>query len=94
MDAFLGYNQFKMSEEYHEKTAFITSQGLYYYKVMSFKLKNTGVTYQRLMNRMFSKQIWRNMEIYLDDMLIKSKEESAHPNDLKETFTTDRKSVV
>ena len=90
MDAFSRYNQIKMLKEDQEKTAFIISQRLYYYKVMSFKLKNTGVTYQRLMNRMFSKQIWRNMEIYLDDMLIKSKEESAHPNDLKETFTTVR----
>ena len=45
MDAFSGYNQIKMSEEYHEKTAFITSQGLYYYKVMPFRLKNAGATY-------------------------------------------------
>ena len=45
IDAFSGYNQFKMSEEYHEKTAFITSQGLYYYKVTPFRLKNAGVTY-------------------------------------------------
>ena len=45
MDAFSRYNQIKMSEEYHEKTAFITSQGLYYYKVMPFRLKNAGATY-------------------------------------------------
>ena len=55
MDTFLRYNQIKMAEEDQEKTAFITSQGLYCYKVMSFRLKNTGATYQRLANKMFSK---------------------------------------
>ena len=53
MDAFSGYNQIMMDEEDHEKTAFITSQGLYCYKVMPFRLKNIGDTYQRLVNCMF-----------------------------------------
>ena len=53
---------------------------------MPFGLKNAGATYQRLVNKMFSKQIGRNMEVYVDDMLIKIKEESAHLDDLKETF--------
>ena len=88
MDAFSRYNQIKMDEEDQEKTAFITSQGLYCYKVMSFGLKNAGVTYQRLVNRMFNKQIGRNMEVYVNDMLIKSKEELAHLDDLKEMFTS------
>ena len=78
MDAFSGYNQIKMAEEDQEKTAFITSQGLYCYKVMPFGLKNAGATYQRLVNKMFSQQIGRNMEVYVDDMLVKSKEELAH----------------
>ena len=55
MDAFSGYNQIKMAEEDQEKIAFITSQRLYCYKVMPFKLKNAGATYQRLVNKMFSK---------------------------------------
>ena len=55
---------------------------------MPFGLKNAGATYQRLVNKMFSKQIGRNMEVYVDDMLIKSKEELAHLNDLKEMFAT------
>ena len=55
MDVFSGYNQIKMLKEDQEKTAFITSQGLYYYKVMPFRLKNTGVIYQRLVNKMFNK---------------------------------------
>ena len=70
--------------------AFITSQGLYCYKVIPSRLKNVGATYQRLVNRMFSKQIERNIEVYVDNMLIKRKEESAHLDDLEETFTTFR----
>ena len=54
MDAFLGYNQIKMEEADQEKTSFVTSQGLFCYKVMSFGLKNAGATYQRLMNKMFA----------------------------------------
>ena len=54
---------------------------------MPFGLKNAGATYQRLVNKMFSKQIGRNMEMYMDDMLVKSKE-LTHLDDLKETFTT------
>ena len=88
MDAFSGYNQIKMAEEDQEKTTFITSQGLNCYKVMPFKLKNARATYQRLVNKMFSKQIGRNMEVYMDNLLIKSKEEPAHLDDLKETFAT------
>ena len=88
MDAFSGYNQIKMAEEDQEKTAFITSQGLYCYKVMPFRLKNAGATYQRLVNKMFNKKISRNMEVYVDDMLVKSKEELAHLDDLRETFAT------
>ena len=54
MDAFSGYNQIKMKEEDQEKTSFVTSQGLFCYKVMPFGLKNAGATYQRLMNKMFA----------------------------------------
>ena len=88
MDAFSIYNQIKMAEEDQEKTAFITSQGLYCYKVMPFKLKNAGATYQRLVNKMFNRQIGRNMEVYVDDILVKSKEELTHLDDFRETFTT------
>ena len=91
MNAFSGYNQIKMAEEDQEKTAFITSQGLYCYKVMPFGLKNVGETYQRLVNRMFREQIGRNMEVYVDDMLVKSKEELTHLDHLKETFAMFRR---
>ena len=84
MDTFSGYNQIRMAEEDQEKASFIMSQGLYYYKVMPFGLKNAGSTYQRLVNKMFSKQIGKNMEVYVDDMLVKSREELTHLDDLKE----------
>ena len=90
MDAFSGYNQIQMTEEDQEKTVFITSQGLYCYRVMPFGLKNAGATYQRLVNQMFSEQIGRNMEVYIDDMLVKNKEAESHLDDLKETFETLR----
>ena len=70
MDAFSGYNQILMAEEDQEKTAFVTSQGLYCYRVMPFELKNAGATYQRLVNQMFKKQIGRNVEVYVNDMLV------------------------
>jgi len=88
MDAFSRYNQIKMAKEDQGKTSFITSQGLYCYKVMPFWLKNAGATCQRLVNKMVSKQIGRNMEVYVDDMLVKSREEFSHLNNLKEMFAT------
>ena len=54
---------------------------------MPFELKNVGETYQRLVNKMFSKQIRRNMEVYVDDILVMSKEELVHLDNFKETFT-------
>ena len=88
MDAFSGYNQIQMAEEDQEKIAFITSQGLYCYRVMPFGLKNAEATYQRLVNQMFSKQIERNVEVYMDNMLVKREEEEDHLDDLKEMFDT------
>ena len=88
MDAISGYNQIKMDEEDQEKTSFITSQGLLCYKVMPFSLKNSGVTYQRLVNHMFRPQIGRNVKVYVDDMLVKSLDKEIHLDDLQETFDT------
>ena len=75
MDAFSRYNQIRMDEADQEKTSFVTSQALFYYKVMPFGLKNAGATYQRLVNHMFRPQIGRNIEVYVDDMLVKSQDE-------------------
>ena len=90
MDAFSGYNQIKMNEDDQERTSFVTSQGLFCYKVMSFGLKNAGATYQRLMNKMYAHQIGRNVQVYVDDMLVKSLRENDHLDDLQETFDTLR----
>ena len=73
MDAFSDYNQIKLEESDKEKTSFVISQGLFCYKVMPFGLKNARATYQRLVNKMFVQQIGLNVEVYVDDMLVKSK---------------------
>jgi hypothetical protein len=86
MDAFSGYNQIRMHPTDQEKTAFITDQGIYYYQVMQFGLKNTGATFQRLMNKMFRGRIGRNMEVYVDDILVKSLLPIDHVEDLQEAF--------
>ena len=57
---------------------------------MPFRLKNAGATYQRLMNRMFTPQIGRNVQVYVDDILVKSRREEDHLKDIKETFDTRR----
>ena len=79
-----------MDEANQEKTSFVTNQGLFYYKVMMFGLKNAGAIYQRLMNKMFAHQIGRNDQVYVDDMLVKSCREDDHLDYLKETFDTLR----
>jgi hypothetical protein len=59
--------------------------------MMPFSLKNAGATYQRLVNMMFQSQIARNVEVYIDDMLVKSIQATKHIEDLRETFQTLRK---
>src|SRR5262249_47336376 len=90
LDAYSGYHQIRMHPNDRRHTAFITDTGLYCYNRMPFGLKNAGATYQRLVNQMFSSQLGRNMEVYVDDMLVKSTEASAHLADLEETFNTLR----
>ncbi|XP_022154603.1 uncharacterized protein LOC111021825 [Momordica charantia] len=91
MDAYSEYNQIRMHAPDQEHTTFITDQGQYCYNVMPFGLKNAGTTYQRMVNMMFAKQIGRNMELYVDDMLVKSKQTSSHLADLAEAFSVLRK---
>ena len=88
MDAFSENNQIKLDEADHEKTSFVISQGLFCYKVMPLGLKNTAATYQRLVNKMFVQQIGRNIEVYVDDMLVKFTNEDCHLDELQETFET------
>ena len=86
MDAFSGYNQISMDPDDQEKTSFVTGQGTYCYRVMPFGLKNARATYQRLVNRMFRKQIGTSMEVYIDDMLVKSTTAELHIAHLTEAF--------
>ena len=90
MDAYSGYNQILMHPEDKEKTSFMTSRGIYCYKVMPFGLKNAGSTYQRLVNMMFADQIGRTMEVSIDDMLVKSLEAEDHISHLQKAFSTLR----
>ena len=86
LDAFQGYHQIPLALDDQEKTAFVTPVGNYHYKVMPFGLKNTGSTYQRMMTRMFKSLLRKNIEIYIDDMVVKSKMVSEHLGDLPVVF--------
>ncbi|XP_064975045.1 uncharacterized protein LOC135618071 [Musa acuminata AAA Group] len=81
----------RMAPEDEKHTTFLTDQGVYFYKVMPFGLKNAGATYQRTVNKMFAHQIGRNMDVYVDDMIVKSQEARTHLADLTEAFATLRK---
>ena len=91
LDAFQGYHQIPLALEDQEKTAFVTPTGNYHYKVMPFGLKNARSTYQRMMTRMFKPQLGKSIEIYVDDMVVKSKVVSEHLGDLSSTFNVLRK---
>ena len=86
MDAFSGYNRISTDPSNQENTSFVTGQGTYCYRVMPFGLKNAGATYQRLVNRMFQKQIGTFMEVYIDDMLVKSIKDELHITHLADAF--------
>ena len=86
LDAFQGYYQIPLALDDQEKTAFVTPVGNYHYKVMSFGLKNAGSTYQRMMTKIFEPQLGKNIEVYIDDMVVKSKLVSEHVMDLTSIF--------
>lgn len=73
MDAYSKYNQIHMSRDVEEKITFITGGAHYYYRVMPFHLKNFKATYQRQVNQMFKQQIGRNVEVYVDNLLVKAR---------------------
>ncbi|KAL0451570.1 UNVERIFIED_CONTAM: hypothetical protein Slati_1135100 [Sesamum latifolium] len=91
MGASQGYHQIMLAPEYKKRVSFITSAGTFCYVAMPFGLKNAGATYQRLVDKSFRPQIGRNMEVYVDDMLVKSKKAQDHVKDLEETFSVLRK---
>ena len=86
LDAFQGYHQIALATEDQEKMSFITLKDNYQYIVMPFGLKNARATYQRIMTRMFRDKIGSIVEVYINDMVVKSRENQRHVKDLEETF--------
>src|ERR671932_23744 len=80
-----------MATQDEEKTAFHTNEGIFCYKKMPFGLKNAGATYQRVIDYAFEKQIGRNVEAYVDDIVIKSNDETRLLEDISETFASLRR---
>ncbi|XP_057793051.1 uncharacterized protein LOC131009656 [Salvia miltiorrhiza] len=91
MDGSSGYNQILMSPEDEELTAFRTPKGIYCYKVMPFGLKNAGATYQRAMQKIFDDILHKNIECYVDDVVMKSRRRNDHLQDLRIVFERLRK---
>jgi hypothetical protein len=86
LDCYSGYHQIALREEDQSKTSFITPFGTYYYKTMSFGLKNAGATYQRAIQTCLDEHIGENAEAYVDDVVVKTKDTMILIEDLKQTF--------
>ncbi|KAK1604208.1 hypothetical protein QYE76_027881 [Lolium multiflorum] len=78
--------EIRLKEDDEAKTTFITPYGVFCYKTMPFGLKNAGATYQRMMQKCLATQIGKNVQVYIDDVVITSKKGSTLIEDLKETF--------
>ena len=87
MDGFSGYNQIKMASKDMTETTFTTEWWIYCYTMMSFGLKNAGATYQRMAIALLHDMMHNKVEVYIDDIIVKSKDKENHT-------TKDRKSVV
>jgi hypothetical protein len=90
LDCYSRYHQITIKEEDQEKTMCITPFGSYCYTIMSFRLKNIGVTYQRAIQAYFKKQLNKNVKAYVDDVVIKTRNSDTLIADLEETFTSQR----
>jgi hypothetical protein len=86
LDAYSGYNQIKLKVEDEEKIAFITPYGMYCYQVIPFGLKNACATYQWMMQNCLESQIGRNIQVYIDDVVITTRKEETLIGNLRETF--------
>ena len=86
IDAYLGYNQIRMKVEDKEKITFITPYGVFCYTTMPFGLKNASATYQRMMQACLQNQIGRNVQVYIDNIIIKTHKADTLLDDLRETF--------
>lgn len=86
MDTYSVYNMIRMDPMDTPKKTFMSNNGKYYYNAMPFGLKNTIFTYHQLMSAMFSHQIWHNLEVYVDDMIVKTIERRSHTEDLEDAL--------
>jgi hypothetical protein len=86
LDAYSSYNQIKWKKEDKEKIAFITPYGVFCYQMMPFGLKNAGATYQRMMQSCLGSQIGRNIQVYINDVVITTRKEESLISDLAENF--------
>ena len=86
LDAFQGYHHIAFAFEDQEKTSSIALEGNYHYTVKPFVLKNARATYQRMITRMFKDQIRKIVEVYINDMVVKTKKNEGHVRDLVKVF--------
>jgi hypothetical protein len=90
LDFYSGYHQIALHLDDEDKTTFTTPHGIYYYKVMTFSLKNSGATYQKAIQKCLASQIGKNVEAYIDDVVVKTTIEDQLIADLTETFANLR----
>jgi hypothetical protein len=90
LDCYSGYHQIALHPDDEDKTTFITPHGIYCYKVMTFGLKNAGATYQKEIQKCLASQIGKNIEAYVDDVVVKTTVEDQLIADLTETFANLR----
>ncbi|GKV44647.1 hypothetical protein SLEP1_g51809 [Rubroshorea leprosula] len=91
LDAYSGYHQVSMALEDEGQTSFYADDEIYCYVMMPFGLKNVGATYQKMLTIVFRAQIGRNLEVYVDDIMVNSLKAKDHLVDLDETFNNLRK---
>jgi hypothetical protein len=90
LDCYSGYHQIALHPDDEDKTTFITPHCIYCYKVMTFGLKNAGATYQKAIQKCLKSQIRKNVEAYVDDVVVKTTVEDKFIADLTETFANLR----
>jgi hypothetical protein len=91
VDAYSGFHQIPLYQSDQIKTSFITPYGAYCYLTMPFGLRNAGATYQRCMQKCLHDQIDKNVLVYVDDVIIKTKESKTRIGDLRGTFANLRR---
>jgi hypothetical protein len=90
LDCYSGYHQIALKVSDQDKTAFITPRGIYFYKTMTFSIKNAEATYQKAIQKCLESQIGKNVEAYVDDVVVKTTNEENLIADLTQTFANLR----